>query len=78
MVMPISHGNGTDSMFPPELFDFESFANKCHKMYGVQPQPHWVTTNYGGHVCCYSLCPSLYLSVIVLHYLSGYFISSGF
>ncbi|XP_050369165.1 uncharacterized protein LOC126787301 [Argentina anserina] len=49
MVMPISHGNASDSMYPPEHFDLDSFSNQCKKLYGVLPQPHWITTYYGSH-----------------------------
>ncbi|EOY33636.1 hypothetical protein QUC31_018849 [Theobroma cacao] len=48
MVMPIGHGNN-DSMFPPAPFNLNRFIRKCKSLFGVQPQPHWVTTYYGGH-----------------------------
>ncbi|XVF69051.1 hypothetical protein PTKIN_Ptkin11bG0050200 [Pterospermum kingtungense] len=48
MVMPIGHGNN-DSMFPPAPFNLNSFIRKCKSLFGVQPQPHWVSTYYGGH-----------------------------
>lgn len=48
IVMPIGHGNN-DSMFPPDPFNLNRFMRKCNSLFGVQPQPHWVTTYYGGH-----------------------------
>ncbi|XVF46809.1 hypothetical protein PTKIN_Ptkin03bG0058200 [Pterospermum kingtungense] len=48
MVMPIGHGHN-DSMFPSSPFNLNSFIRKCKSLFGVQPQPHWVTTYYGGH-----------------------------
>ncbi|KAK6936131.1 Peptidase S28 [Dillenia turbinata] len=47
MVMPIGRDNTT--MFPPELFDLETFIKDCSSKYGVSPRPYWVTTYYGGH-----------------------------
>ncbi|KAK7839183.1 lysosomal pro-x carboxypeptidase [Quercus suber] len=47
MVMPIGHGS-KDSMFPPAPFNLNKFINECKSLYGVMPQPHWVTTYYGG------------------------------
>ncbi|OMO90296.1 ATPase assembly factor ATP10, mitochondria [Corchorus olitorius] len=48
IVMPIGHGNN-DTMFPPAPFNLNRFIKKCKSLFGVQPQPHWVTTYYGGH-----------------------------
>ncbi|KAF7823313.1 lysosomal Pro-X carboxypeptidase-like [Senna tora] len=50
MVMPIGHERN-DSMFPAAPFNMKSFVDDCMSYYGVLPQPHWVTTYYGGHVC---------------------------
>ena len=50
MVMPIGH-DSKDSMFPPAPFNLNKFINECKSLYGVMPQPHWVTTYYGGQVC---------------------------
>ncbi|KAF7805660.1 lysosomal Pro-X carboxypeptidase-like [Senna tora] len=47
MVMPIGHDRN-DSMFPPSPFNMKSFVSECRTLYGVLPQPHWVTTYYGG------------------------------
>ncbi|MED6143828.1 hypothetical protein PIB30_009639 [Stylosanthes scabra] len=46
MVIPIGVGN--DSMFTPDPYSFESFANGCQQQFGIIPRPHWVTTYYGG------------------------------
>ncbi|XP_028808144.1 lysosomal Pro-X carboxypeptidase-like [Neltuma alba] len=47
MVMPIGHEE-SDSMFPPAPFNMKTFVKECRSLYGVLPQPHWVTTYYGG------------------------------
>ncbi|KAH7531139.1 hypothetical protein JRO89_XSUnG0014700 [Xanthoceras sorbifolium] len=47
IVMPIGHGH-KDTMFPTAPFNLTSFTNTCKDLFGVQPQPHWVTTYYGG------------------------------
>ncbi|CAL0321957.1 unnamed protein product [Lupinus luteus] len=47
IVMPIGHDR-SDSMFQPAPFNMKEFVNKCNSLYGVLPQPHWVTTYYGG------------------------------
>ena len=38
-------------MFPPQTFNLNEFINECKSFYGVLPQPHWVTSYYGGQVC---------------------------
>ncbi|WVZ00692.1 hypothetical protein V8G54_026761 [Vigna mungo] len=48
MVMPIGHERN-DSMFPPAPFNMKKFVHECSSLYGVLPQPHWVTTYYGGY-----------------------------
>lgn len=48
--MPIGHDHWNDSMFPPAPFNMKKFVNECRSLYGVLPQPHWVTTYYGGPV----------------------------
>ncbi|WCJ41673.1 Lysosomal Pro-X carboxypeptidase [Euphorbia peplus] len=47
LVMPIGHERNTMFQFDP--FDMENFTKECFKLFGVLPQPHWVTTYYGGH-----------------------------
>ncbi|XP_059127257.1 lysosomal Pro-X carboxypeptidase-like isoform X1 [Peromyscus eremicus] len=47
MVMPFCT-NGVDDMFEPYLWDLEKFSNECFQQWGVKPQPHWITTLYGG------------------------------
>ncbi|RDX97918.1 Lysosomal Pro-X carboxypeptidase, partial [Mucuna pruriens] len=48
IVMPIGHDRN-DSMFPPAPFNMKRFVHECRSLYGVLPQPHWITTYYGGH-----------------------------
>ncbi|MED6155462.1 hypothetical protein PIB30_005666 [Stylosanthes scabra] len=47
MVMPIGVDED-DSMFQPRRFSMKGFINSCKQQYGIIPQPHWVTTYYGG------------------------------
>jgi len=54
--MPIGHERN-DSMFPPAPFNMKKFVHECSRLYGVLPQPHWVTTYYGGYV---SFLPCIY------------------
>ncbi|CAI0452726.1 unnamed protein product [Linum tenue] len=42
-------GHDSDTMFPPEPFNINSFTKNCESRFGILPQPHWVTTFYGGH-----------------------------
>ncbi|KAF5727494.1 Serine carboxypeptidase S28 family protein [Tripterygium wilfordii] len=48
MVMPIGHDD-KDTMFPPAPFNLSSYINSCKNLFGVPPQPHWLTTYYGCH-----------------------------
>ncbi|KAM0933861.1 putative lysosomal Pro-Xaa carboxypeptidase [Dioscorea sansibarensis] len=47
MVMPMSRSN--ESMFPPYAFDYKDREAYCKSSFGVQPRPHWITTEYGGY-----------------------------
>lgn len=46
MVMPMTCSN--ESMFPESSYSYEGFGDSCMARYGVQPRPHWITTEYGG------------------------------
>lgn len=51
MVMPIAVGeNDTNTMFQPSPFDIKNYTKTCQALFGVTPRPHWVTTEFGGHV----------------------------
>ncbi|KAI9196178.1 hypothetical protein LWI28_021676 [Acer negundo] len=49
MVMPIGHG-GNDTMFEAWPFDLNNLTRTCQAVFGVTPRPHWITTEFGGHV----------------------------
>ncbi|KAL6312812.1 hypothetical protein AAG906_022540 [Vitis piasezkii] len=49
MVMPIGHGNN-DTMFQAWPFDLNNHTKTCQDLFGVTPIPHWITTEFGGHV----------------------------
>ncbi|KAF2321715.1 hypothetical protein GH714_001781 [Hevea brasiliensis] len=42
-------GHDRDSMFPAAPFNLDSYIKDCKSLFGVLPQPEWVTTYYGGH-----------------------------
>ncbi|GKU93943.1 hypothetical protein SLEP1_g7492 [Rubroshorea leprosula] len=48
IVMPVGH-EVNDTMFQFAPFDLSSYVNDCEKLYGVQPQPHWISTYFGTH-----------------------------
>ncbi|RVX20136.1 Vacuolar protein sorting-associated protein 41-like [Vitis vinifera] len=58
MVMPIGHGNN-DTMFQAWPFDLNNHTKTCEDLFGVTPRPHWITTEFGGHV---SFCFFLFYS----------------
>lgn len=62
LVMPIGHEN--NSMFPPAPFNLKNYIKDCKSLFGVLPQPRWITTYYGGHVCVsiWYFVPFLFLS----------------
>ncbi|KAH7671870.1 Peptidase S28 protein [Dioscorea alata] len=47
MVMPMSRSN--ESMFLPYAYDYKQREAYCKSIFGVQPRPHWITTEYGGY-----------------------------
>lgn len=40
-------------MFQSEPFDIKNYTKDCLDVFGIVPRPHWMTTEFGGHV---SLC----------------------
>lgn len=49
MVMP-TDGNNKESIFPPSKWDYNERAQFCKSIFGVEPRPNWVTTEFGGYV----------------------------
>jgi lysosomal Pro-X carboxypeptidase len=49
MVMPIGCGSN-DTMFQAHPFDINKYTMDCQKELGVTPRPHWITTEFGGHL----------------------------
>ncbi|XP_019258787.1 PREDICTED: lysosomal Pro-X carboxypeptidase isoform X2 [Nicotiana attenuata] len=47
MVMPMTCSN--ESMFPPSSYSYKEFTEDCKKKYGVEPRPHWITTEFVGY-----------------------------
>ncbi|XP_065865446.1 uncharacterized protein [Euphorbia lathyris] len=47
LVIPIGHERNTMFQYAP--FDMKKFTKECTNLFGVLPQPHWITTYYGGH-----------------------------
>lgn len=51
MVMPIGCGEN-ETMFEALPFNLENYTKTCEGLFnGVTPRPHWITTEFGGHVC---------------------------
>ncbi|XP_062108081.1 uncharacterized protein LOC133818962 [Humulus lupulus] len=49
MVMPVGSG-ANETMFEYSPFDLNNFTKNCQELFGVTPRPHWITTQFGGHM----------------------------
>eukprot|EP00268_Persea_americana_P053779 TRINITY_DN6119_c0_g1_i1.p1 TRINITY_DN6119_c0_g1~~TRINITY_DN6119_c0_g1_i1.p1 ORF type:complete len:248 (-),score=12.96 TRINITY_DN6119_c0_g1_i1:799-1542(-) len=49
IVMPIGRSSN-DTMFQGSPFNLTAFSDDCKRAFGVIPRPHWITTEFGGHV----------------------------
>lgn len=49
MILPTA-GRSEESMFPANKYSYDDNAGFCESYYGVAPRPHWITTEFGGHV----------------------------
>ncbi|WCJ41659.1 Serine carboxypeptidase S28 family protein [Euphorbia peplus] len=38
-----------ETMFQSSPFDMKSYTNDCFEVFGINPRPHWITTEFGGH-----------------------------
>jgi len=47
--MPLG-ANNEGSMFPPYKWKLRDVEFYCKRVYHIQPRPHWITTEFGGHV----------------------------
>lgn len=43
-------GNTEESIFPVSNDDSNDRDSYCTDVYGVQPRPHWILTEFGGFV----------------------------
>ncbi|XP_027349270.1 lysosomal Pro-X carboxypeptidase-like [Abrus precatorius] len=48
MIMPLG-GNNEDSIFPAYKWNLKNVLSSCNHVYHLQPRPHWITTEFGGH-----------------------------
>ncbi|KAG4913558.1 hypothetical protein JHK85_054947 [Glycine max] len=48
MIMPVG-GSNKESIFPEYEWSYEARASWCDFFYNVQPRPHWIATEFGGH-----------------------------
>nr|POF08663.1 lysosomal pro-x carboxypeptidase [Quercus suber] len=48
LVIPIGNGPN-DTMFPASPFVYKEYRDYCVSKFGVEPRPHWMTTNFGVH-----------------------------
>lgn len=46
-------GHDKDTMFQASPFNLNNYIKDCKNLFGVLPQPQWITTYYGGHVYIY-------------------------
>lgn len=50
MVMPMcSKKDDKKNMFPPNVWDFKKFSDKCYQQFKVRPNDQIATTTYGGN-----------------------------
>ncbi|KAK4281699.1 hypothetical protein QN277_013160 [Acacia crassicarpa] len=47
MIMP-QGASGEDGIFPVNEWNYEDRVAYCSATYGVEPRPHWITTEFGG------------------------------
>uniref|UniRef100_A0A803L310 Lysosomal Pro-X carboxypeptidase n=1 Tax=Chenopodium quinoa TaxID=63459 RepID=A0A803L310_CHEQI len=47
MILP-TDGNNKESIFPASSYNYSERDSYCTSLYGVQPRPHWITTEFGG------------------------------
>ncbi|KAI4300525.1 hypothetical protein L6164_033894 [Bauhinia variegata] len=48
MIMPTGGGN-EESIFGASTWEYKSRATYCEAVYGIEPRPFWITTEFGGH-----------------------------
>ncbi|KAG5055730.1 hypothetical protein JHK85_008240 [Glycine max] len=48
LIMPLG-ANNEGSMFPPYKWKLRDVEFYCKRVYHIQPRPHWITTEFGGH-----------------------------
>ncbi|XP_039683651.1 lysosomal Pro-X carboxypeptidase [Medicago truncatula] len=48
MIMPLG-GNNEESIFPAHKWELEETLSYCKQTYHIDPRPHWITTEFGGH-----------------------------
>ncbi|KAJ4971750.1 hypothetical protein NE237_004849 [Protea cynaroides] len=48
MIMP-TDGNSEKSIFPPSQWNYSDRASYCYSIFGIEPRPNWITTEFGGH-----------------------------
>ncbi|XP_057830212.2 uncharacterized protein LOC131041215 isoform X2 [Cryptomeria japonica] len=48
MVQPFAD-DPVESMFPESTFNYTETMQSCNDTNGIEPRPHWITTEFGGH-----------------------------
>lgn len=71
MVMPIGYGPN-ETMFQSRPFDLNNFTATCQDLFGITPRPHWITTEFGGHVSSKKLTLMSQLKAKRLYYETTY------
>eukprot|EP00262_Sarcandra_glabra_P004407 TRINITY_DN15390_c0_g1_i3.p1 TRINITY_DN15390_c0_g1~~TRINITY_DN15390_c0_g1_i3.p1 ORF type:complete len:444 (-),score=46.37 TRINITY_DN15390_c0_g1_i3:46-1344(-) len=49
MILPTS-GYNNESIFPASPYNYSDRETYCKQIYVITPRPHWITTEFGGHV----------------------------
>ncbi|RWW20906.1 hypothetical protein GW17_00014963 [Ensete ventricosum] len=69
MILP-TEGRSEESMFPANKYNYDDDAGFCESYYGVAPRPHWITTEFGGHVSKPTVTPAVTLGFLLLIFTS--------
>ncbi|MQM13542.1 hypothetical protein Taro_046462 [Colocasia esculenta] len=48
MILPTS-GSNEDSIFPASTYDYTDREEYCRRRFGIEPRPHWIPMEFGGH-----------------------------
>jgi len=67
MVMPMGSGGNDDSLFQKMPYNPTEYIESCQAKFNVTRRPHWITTEFGGHVSFQYSSFSIYVMKLTLH-----------